>query len=321
MKKKKIFSALVVASIVTTLLAGCAASKSEAADSTATTTKSASSTTQTDSSGAASGTAVAASSADATKVRVAVANDFSPFAYLDEKGNYTGYEVDVLREVDNLLPQYEFDYQTVSDQFVALTSNKVDLITHQWESNPKRQETYLFAKQLITNWTSYIVVKDGRTDIQTVDDLQGKTVMTSQGSNDAYFLETYNKSHNNAIKIVYSSGDTSVTINQLENGTIDAFDSPASVISSYEKNYNVKLGTSNQPLYNSGTFFIYRKDDAKETTLQEAVDGALKTLTDNGTLSQLSVKYLGEDYTKEVNLDGTTSDTSTDSATSTESSK
>lgn len=206
--------------------------------------------------------------------------------------------------MDELLPEYEFEYQTVSDQFVALTANKVDLISHEWESNPTRQETYLFGKQLVTTWAGYIVFKDGRPDkLQSYADLEGKTVETYQGGNDAYQLETYNKEYKNAIKLVYTNGDVTVTLNKLDSGAIDACIYPLRSVEQIEENYKVKLGTSDEPVYNSNTYFIYRKGEPDETTLQEAVDEALKSLTDDGTLKELSVQWLGADYVTEAVID------------------
>lgn len=291
MKSKKLITALVLIGILSTGLSGCG-KKNEAASGNS----QPSITAVSDTKDAAADTSTATK---VKKVRVAVANDFNPYAYLDEKGNYIGYEVDVLKKVDELLPQYEFEYQTVADQFVALTSNKVDLISHQWESNPERQKTYLFGNEIVTTWAAYIITKEGAEKLQTYQDLEGKTVGTFQGSNDAYQLETYNKEHNNAIKLEYSSGDFSVTISKLENGGIDAFLLPPSYISSIEEGYNVKLQRADKPAYYSGTYFIYRKDDEDETALKEAVDNALKTLHDDGTLVKISNQWLGGDYTVE----------------------
>jgi L-cystine transport system substrate-binding protein len=287
-KMKRLILVISVIIIIASLLAGCSSNSNT---TTTNTTTSAASTTQ---------------PVKVTTVQVAVANDFNPYAYLDANGNYIGYEIDVLKDVDALLPQYQFNYQTESDQFVALTSNKVDLIAHEWESNPERQATYLFGNQLVTTWAAHIVFKDGRTDIQTISDLEGKNVMTFQGSNDAYFLETYNKTHNNAIKLTYvSSTDVTVLLTAIQTGTADAFILPLRIVQQLEDGYNVKLGTSAEPVYNSNTYFIYRKNDASETTLQQAVDGALKTLTDNGTLKALSIQWLGADYVDPVAIETT----------------
>ncbi|MNW56950.1 L-cystine-binding protein TcyK precursor [compost metagenome] len=201
------------------------------------------------------------------------------------------------------MTQYEFEYQTVSDQFVALTSKKVDLITSQWEKNPEREEAYLFGNHLVTTWAAHIAFKEGRTDIQTLEDLEGKTIQASQGTNDAFLIESYNKKNNNAINIEYGAGDITVFLKKIENGATDAFISTRRTIELIEENYNVALGISDKPVYNSNTYFVYRKNDADATKLQEAVDGALKTLSDQGTLKELSIKWLGEDYTKEAKID------------------
>jgi L-cystine transport system substrate-binding protein len=288
MKLKKIITVSLVTVILSTLFTGCG-SKSETTSSDATPTT-AETTDSTDAT-------TAAPTVEVKKVRVAIANDFNPYSYLDEDGNYTGYEYDTLVKVDEALPQYEFEYQTVSDQFVALTSNKVDLIAHQWESNPERQKTYLFGKEIVTAWASYIITKDGAEKLQTYKDLENHTVGTWQGSNDAYQLETYNKNNDDSIKLEYNSGDFSVLLNKLDSGAIDAFLLPLSYLKSIEDGYKVKLQHADEPAYYSGTFFIFRKDDTDETALQEAVDGALKTLHEDGTLVALSNKYLGGDYT------------------------
>lgn len=112
-------------------------------------------------------------------------------------------------------------------------------------------------------------------------------------------VEAYNKEHNNVIKVVYSSGDTSVTLQKLSSGAIDAFTYPICIVNSIQKEYNVKLQVADEPLYYSGTYFIYRKDNAAETALQEAVDGVLKMLHEDGTLSALSQKYLDGDYSEQ----------------------
>ena len=38
-----------------------------------------------------------------------------PYGFLNEKGQSDGFEVSVLRAVDELLPQYEFNFNAVSD--------------------------------------------------------------------------------------------------------------------------------------------------------------------------------------------------------------
>ncbi|MDR2103726.1 MAG: transporter substrate-binding domain-containing protein [Treponema sp.] len=232
------------------------------------------------------------------KVPVAVANDFIPYAYLDEQGNYIGYEVELLQAIDELLPEYEFEYVTESDQWIALTSGKVDIITHQWESNPKRLETYLFGKEMITTWASHLGFKPGRTDLNTVQDMEGKTIQVGQGSGAAYFVETYNATHGNKINIVYSSGGTEVTLSKLDTGAIDAYLGALRNLEITEKNYNTVLGKSREPIYNVYTYLVFRKNDPTAVPIQEATDRALKILRKNGKMKELSEKWLGGDFSQ-----------------------
>lgn len=69
-----------------------------------------------------SGEASDKDSEDGTKVRtVKVAFDQAskPISYLDDKGNPTGYDVEVMKLVDEMLPEYKFEFVgTTSDDLL-----------------------------------------------------------------------------------------------------------------------------------------------------------------------------------------------------------
>ncbi|MDR0638447.1 MAG: transporter substrate-binding domain-containing protein, partial [Spirochaetaceae bacterium] len=74
-------------------------------------------------------TAAAQSSVDAPrKVVVGTGNVFKGFCFLDEKGELAGYEIDVLKAVDEILPQYEFVLETAEFRaiLVGLEAKKYD---------------------------------------------------------------------------------------------------------------------------------------------------------------------------------------------------
>ncbi|QXE03262.1 transporter substrate-binding domain-containing protein [Terribacillus sp. DMT04] len=235
---------------------------------------------------------------DAKELVIGTGNAYQPFVYLDENGKLTGYEKAVLDEVDNLLPQYKFKYESFEFKNVlpALDANKVDLAAHQYEINEERQEKYLFGTVGYTDYTSYVVVDgDSKNDFQTLDDLAGKKVHTSAGSNFAYLLEQYNKEHNNKIEIIYGDGGNELLINNLQNGTVDATLLTKYDIDKLNKQFNANLITSGEPVNVSKTYYLYQKDNTK---LQKEIDGALQELIDNGKLAELSEEYLGGDFTK-----------------------
>ena len=48
---------------------------------------------------------------EAKEIKVAVAGGFYPITYADDNGEAQGYDVEVFKAVDELLPQYTFTYE------------------------------------------------------------------------------------------------------------------------------------------------------------------------------------------------------------------
>lgn len=237
------------------------------------------------------------SSSEPKKIVIGTGTAFKPYCYLDDKGNLAGYELEVLQEVNRRLPQYKFDFQTMEFKNILLSlgSQKVDVGAHQFEKNPDREQKYLFSDESYTTFILRIVVAKGRTDINSIEELYGKTVQVGEGANEAYVLEKYNKEHGNLIKLVYTSGtDPVTTIKSIEDGRIDAFISIKRVVDSYNQVYGDKLKTVGTPIATSSTYYLYRKED---TQLKTDIDKTLKTMKEDGTLAKISIKVLGGDYT------------------------
>ncbi|MGG4208152.1 transporter substrate-binding domain-containing protein [Bacillus safensis] len=240
---------------------------------------------------------VANNDPDAKEIIVGTGNAYQPFVYLDENGQLTGYEKAVLDEVDQLLPQYKFKYESFEFKNIlpALDAGKVDLAAHQYEINDERQKKYLFGKVGYTDYTSYVVVdKASGHDFQSLDDLAGHKVHTSTGSNFAYLLEQYNKKHDRKIDIVYGDGGNEILVKNLQNGTVDAALLTKYDVNKLNKQFNANLVTSGKPVNVSKTYYLYQKNNTK---LQKDIDQALQKLIDNGKLADLSKKILGGDFT------------------------
>lgn len=248
------------------------------------------------------GKKAAAADSGITKVVVGTGNAYEPYCYLDEKGELAGYEYQVLKAVDELLPQYEFDYQTsdFANVLISLDAGKIDIAAHQYEWNEERDEKYLFGKEPYTTYVTYLAVANDRTDIQSLDDLKGRKVKSSTGSNSVYILENYNKDHeDNPIKIDYVNNSTDEeTVTGLLNGVWDATILTKRDTEKLNKNYgNGKevIKVTGEPIQSSSTYFIFAKDN---TQLQEAVDEAVKQLKESGKLAQISKDVIGGDYTE-----------------------
>ncbi|MBP2001549.1 L-cystine transport system substrate-binding protein [Paenibacillus shirakamiensis] len=229
------------------------------------------------------------------KIIVGTGTQFPNVCFLDDKGKLTGFDVELVRELDKRLPEYEFEFKTMefSSLLLSLGTKKIDFIAHQMEKNPEREEKFLFTKEPYSIFLNKVVVPKRNTDINSIDDLKGKKVITSATSNEAYILQQYNKKNNSAIDIVYSSGASNDTTNQILNGRVAATISTSFALKFLPNGDQLK--TVGDALTHSDVLFVLRKD---EQEVADKLDQAIKSVKDDGTLAKLSIQWLGEDFTK-----------------------
>ncbi|WP_317972251.1 transporter substrate-binding domain-containing protein [Paenibacillus sp. CCS19] len=242
----------------------------------------------------------AASSGKVTKIVVGTGTGFPQVCFLDENGKLTGFDVELVREVDKRLPEYEFDLQTMefSNLLLSLETKKIDFVAHEMEKNPEREQKYLFNSEPYAHWRNKIVVAKDNNSIQTLDDLAGKKVLTGATSAEAQILENYNKDHDKKIDIVYQSGTTNDTVAQITSGRVDATLAADFTLSLIDP--QTKLKTVGDGLSEADILFVFRKDDPDSKKLSDAIDGALKDIKADGTLGKLSEQWLGGDFTADT---------------------
>ncbi len=231
---------------------------------------------------------------------VGTGTSYNPYCYLDENGNLVGYEKDVLDAIDELLPQYSFKYETFdfANILLALSGGKIDIGAHQYEESEERRKNYLFSTETYNSFITHIVVLKDRTDINSFDDLIGKTVHLSVGDNSAATILKYNEGAAPDKQIntfLAKSLQSEQIVAGLKNGQFDATFMPLLDLDKYNREYGNILKAVGKPLNSSFSYLIFRKGN---TELQEAVDGALRQLKESGKLSELAIKDLGRDTTK-----------------------
>ncbi|WP_219838514.1 transporter substrate-binding domain-containing protein [Paenibacillus sp. R14(2021)] len=238
--------------------------------------------------------------AEVKKIIVGTGTQFPKVCFLDENGKLTGFDVELVKEIDKRLPGYEFEFQTLdfSNLLLSLETKKIDFVAHEMEQNPDRAKKYLFNKEAYAHWKTKIIAPKGSgAAFKTLDDLKGKKVLTTATSAEATLLENYNKSHDNAISIVYTNGAANDTVNQLTTGRVAATLGADFTLSLIDP--QGKLESVGDALEEADVQFVFRKDDPDEQQLADAVDGALKAIKSDGTLSKLSIQWLGADYTQQ----------------------
>ena len=236
--------------------------------------------------------------AEVRQIAVGIGNAFEPYAYIDENNQPAGYDVAVLKAVDERLPQYEFVFESLEfkNLLLGVDAGKYDIVSQQFEANPEREAKYLFATEGFANYDKRIVVKKGRTDIQSIDDLVGKRLAVTNGSNSAAIAEKYNSSHDKKIEIVYE-GSNQVTYDNIVNGRIDAGVMTRRVFHRTNNAFGGGIDIVEKNLFSkSDAYFILAK---KETQLRDDIDAAMKELKKDGSLSKISIEYTNGDYSAE----------------------
>jgi len=255
-----------------------------------------------------------------TVIPVGVCSTAKPDAYIDDDGNLTGFDVETLRAIDELLPQYEFDLQTMefSEILNSLSTGKISMGSQEFEWNKEREENYLFGTVPLVSYKTYIVtLNDSQYDHVTgFADLAGKTTQVSTGGSTEAQVNSWNEAYPDAqIETVVAGTSMEDWVNNLNNGVVDFLIFTEASFKYFSENYDTSNWVlhTDAEVYDSNSYILFGKT---QTELQEAVDGALQELTDNGTLSELSVKFYGKDYTVKAADSETTSEAEAASSSS-----
>ncbi|WP_418474824.1 transporter substrate-binding domain-containing protein [Dialister hominis] len=86
---------------------------------------------------------------------VATRGTFRFFTYVDEKGNLTGYDVEILKEVEKRNPGIHFEYKMMptSAAFVAIESGQADIVANQVGYTDERAAKTIYTKE-VNNYTA-----------------------------------------------------------------------------------------------------------------------------------------------------------------------
>ena len=243
-----------------------------------------------------------------TKVRtINVAHTVTnvPYDFLDEKGNADGFEIAVLKAVDELLPEYEFKFHGVSDEelLIGTESGKYQVGTKGAWITEERKKKFLIPQNPLAASVIGIAFRAENAgqikDLESFAKFSGKLIPISPQSAQFSVIQEFNEKHpSNQIKLVPSDVfDIADSYLWVLEGRYDAY---FVLKLSYEKNVLKETGPYHQfadklayvPYKGIPTWPLFNK---KETELAAAYDKAVQTLKENGTISKLSLKYFGED--------------------------
>lgn len=235
---------------------------------------------------------------DATTYVVATRGTFRPFTYMDDKDQLTGFDIELLREVEKRNPDIKFTFKTMSVDagFLGMESGQVDLIANQITYNPKRAAKSIYTKEVNNYTCRRLAVREDSAGIATIDDLRGKKVAVTTSSEVTRQLQAYNETANPKIDLVYTDKGSAETLNLVVTGRADASPQYEVAVNEAVKTLGLKLKVEGPVIASDPTHYALKKDDAHQK-LADKIDATIKEMRADGSLKALSEKFLGKDYT------------------------
>ena len=125
------------------------------------------------------------------KLVIGVFSDKKPFGYVDENGEYQGYDVYLARRLaQDLGVELELVSVDAPNRVEYLQSAKVDIILANFTVTPERSEVVDFALPYMK--VALGIVSPDSALITDVEQLNGKTLIVSKGTTaETYFTENY----------------------------------------------------------------------------------------------------------------------------------
>ena len=283
MMKKRLLSA-VMASAMVLSLAACGGAKTETTAAETTAEKKEETTT-------AGTTAAETAEAAGGTLIVGFDQDFPPMGFVGDNGEYTGFDLDLAKEVASRLG-LEYKAQPVAwdSKDMELESGNIDCIWNGFTITG-REDDYTWTTSYMANKQVFVVANDS--DIKSQADLAGKVVEVQADSSAEAALKE-NQDLANTFGQLLTTPDYNTAFMDLEQGAVDAVAMDVIVAGYQIKQRNADFKILDDSLSEEEYGVGFKKGN---TELRDKVQGALEEMAADGTLAKISDEWFGEDVT------------------------
>ena len=221
---------------------------------------------------------------------------YPPMSFVDESGEYTGFDIDLAREVASRLG-VELVFQPISwdAKVMELNAGNIDCIWSGMTMTEELKEQVLFSMPYMANEQILLVRADS--GIASAEDLAGKSLGTQAGSSSVTVLDA-----NPQVKDIIEGGEANlyddfvVALMDLNLGNIDVL-----LIDSVVGNYYI--AQQEDPTVFAVLPEVLEAEEygiafrLGETTLADAINAQLIALADDGTLDEIRSAWFANDVT------------------------
>ena len=222
-------------------------------------------------------------------LRIGTEGTYAPFTFHDETGDLVGFDVEIGRAVaDHLGVTAEFVEGPWDGLIAGIDADRYDIVINQVGINEERQAKYDFSEPYIASKAA-LIVGDANTDIASFEDLAGKRSAQTLTSNFGKLAESYGaelvgtEAFDQSVALVIQ-GRADATIND----SLSFYD-----FKTQQPDAPVKVVATAEDADFSGIILAKGKPE-----LLAAINEALEAIKTDGTYSEISEKYFGEDVSQ-----------------------
>lgn len=226
-------------------------------------------------------------------LKVCAPNDGTPpGVYHDETGALVGSEVDLANALAGQLGlKAEFVQSGFAAVIPTLQGKQCDVIMAQLYIKPEREKVVDFVPYLYSG-TGIAVAEDDATDITGMNDsLCGKKVMVAVGTTAEALSQEQSDKCTAAGKEpvdISRNNNAAVSLQQVQNGQVDAFLDTAETLGYYETKTGAKIQMAGEPF---GTIKIGAATLKGNTALHDAIQQALTELQTSGAYDEILAQW------------------------------
>lgn len=229
-----------------------------------------------------------------------------PITGQDEKGNPTGYDIEVLRLVDEELPDYEFAYVGTSydDAYIGIEAGNYDAALTNAFWTQERAEKYLIPEENLGASVLVLTVRKEDEGVKNLEDVakEGLKLAPILAGNGMYYVvKQYNEEHPEAQVEITTKDDSSSVAGTVEELVAGKYDAIINTKPSWDDTVVAEDGANHvyldQVAYSefdtADTFPMFSKK-VGEDFIKE-FDAALKKVKDSGKASEISEEFFNYD--------------------------
>lgn len=138
--------------------------------------------------------------AEAEQLTFGVVQDYPPFEYIDKNGELTGYDVELVEAIaENQNLNIEWNIMKFDGIIPALQAQQIDGAVSAITIRDDRAKVVDFTDPYFESGLSLVVREDS--DIQSIEDLEGKTIAAKQGTTSLEKAREFAEQYNGDVKV------------------------------------------------------------------------------------------------------------------------